>query len=76
MQPHHKGKFCFLLYAQFVESNGLVKHNIYQELKPTIMDLDFQITRKHHVNRYYELVREDQQWIGWVGRGGLVGYNL
>ena len=40
------------------------------------MDLDFQITRKHHVNRYYELVREAQQWIGWVGRGGLVGYNL
>ena len=51
-----KCKFCFLLYlkeiyAQFVETNGLVKHNIYQELKQTIMDLDLQITRKHPV--YY-----------------------
>ena len=49
-----KCKFCFLLYlkeiyAQFVESNGLVKANIYQELKQTIMDLDLQITRKHPV---------------------------
>ena len=49
-----KCKFCFLLYlkeiyAQFVESNGLVKPNIYQELKQTIMDLDLQITRKHPV---------------------------
>jgi len=49
-----KCKFCFLLYlkenyAQCVETNGLVKHNIYQELKQTIMDLDLQITRKHPV---------------------------
>ena len=49
-----KCKFCFLLYlkeiyAQCVETNGLVKHNIYQELKQTIMDLYFQITRKHPV---------------------------
>ena len=36
-------------YAQCVETNGLVKHNIYQELKQTIMDLDLQITRKHPV---------------------------
>ena len=40
-----KCKFCFLLYqkeiyAQFVETNVLVKHNIYQKSKPTIMDLD------------------------------------
>ena len=40
-----KCKFCFLLYlkeiyAQFVEPNGHVKLNIYQQLKPTIMDLD------------------------------------
>ena len=40
-----KCKFCFLLYlkeiyAQFVETNVLVKHNIYQKLKPTITDLD------------------------------------
>ena len=51
-----KCKFCFLLYlkeiyAQFVETNGLVKHNIYQELKQTIMDLDLQITRKHPVDK-------------------------
>ena len=49
-----KFKFCFLLYlkeiyAQFVETNVLVKHNISQELKQTIMDLDLQITRKHPV---------------------------
>ena len=49
-----KCKFCFLLYqkeiyAQFVETNVLVKHNISQELKQTIMDLDLQITRKHPV---------------------------
>ena len=49
-----KCKFCFLLYlkenyAQCVETNGLVKHNIYQELKQTIMDLDLQITWKHPV---------------------------
>ena len=38
---------CFLLYmkeiyAQFVETNVLVKHNIniYKKLKPTITDLD------------------------------------
>ena len=40
-----KGKFCFLLYqkkiyAQFVETYRLVKHNIYQELKQSIMNLD------------------------------------
>ena len=28
------------IYAQFVETNVLVKHNIYQKSKPTIMDLD------------------------------------
>ena len=49
-----KCKFCFLLYrkeiyAQFVETNVLVKHDIYHELKPTIMDLDWQITWKHPV---------------------------
>ena len=49
-----KCKFSFLLYlkeiyAQFVETNVLVKHNIYHELKLTIMDLDLQITRKHPV---------------------------
>ena len=49
-----KCKFCFLLYikeiyAQFVETNVLVKHNIYHELKLTIMDLDWQITWKHPV---------------------------
>ena len=49
-----KCKFCFHLYlkeiyAQFEETNGLVKHNIYQELKQTIMDLDLLITRKHPV---------------------------
>ena len=49
-----KCKFCFLLYlkeiyAQFVETNVLVKHNIYHELKLTIMDLDLQITWKHPV---------------------------
>ena len=38
-----------IITAQFVETNGLVKHNIYQELKQTIMDLDLQITRKHPV---------------------------
>ena len=37
------------MYAQFVETNVLVKHNIYQKSKPTIMDLDQQITRKHPV---------------------------
>ena len=37
------------IYAQFVETNDLVKHNIYHELKLTIMDLDLQITRKHPV---------------------------
>ena len=41
--------FVFFCTAQFVETNGLVKHNIYQELKQTIMDLDLQITRKHPV---------------------------
>ena len=51
-----KCKFSFLLYlkeiyAQFIETNGLVKHNIYQELKQTIIDLDLQITRKHPVDR-------------------------
>ena len=51
-----KCKLCFLLYlkeiyAQFVETNVLVKHNIYHELKLTIMDLDLQITRKHPVVR-------------------------
>ena len=49
-----KCKFCFLLYlkeiyAQFVETNVLVKHNSYHELKLTIMDLDLQITWKHPV---------------------------
>ena len=49
-----KCKFCFLLYvkeiyAQFVETNVLVKHNIYHELKLTIIDLDLQITWKHPV---------------------------
>ena len=49
-----KCKFSFLLYlkeiyAQFVETNVLVKHNIYHELKLTIMDLDLQITWKHPV---------------------------
>ena len=53
-----KCKFCFLLYlkeiyAQFVETNVLVKHNIYHELKLTIMDLDLQITRKHPVSRIF-----------------------
>ena len=47
-----KCKICFLLYlkeiyAQFVETNVLVKHSIYHELKRTIMDLDLQITWKH-----------------------------
>ena len=37
------------IYAQFVETNRLVKHNIYQELEQTIMDLDLQITWKHPV---------------------------
>ena len=37
------------IYAQFVERNVLVKHNIYHEVKLTIMDLDLQITRKHPV---------------------------
>ena len=37
------------IYAQFVETNVLVKHNIYHELKLTIMDLDLQITWKHTV---------------------------
>ena len=37
------------LYAQFVETNVLVKHNIYHELRQTFMDLDLQITRKHPV---------------------------
>ena len=51
-----KCKFCFLLYlkeiyAQFVETNVLVKHNIYHELKLTIMDSDLQITWKHPVVR-------------------------
>ena len=57
-----KCKFCFLLYqkeiyAQFVETNVLVKHNIYHELKLTIMDLDWQITWKHPVDikNYKEL---------------------
>ena len=49
-----KYKFCFLLYlkeiyAQFVETNVLVKHNICHELKLTIMDLDLRITWKHPV---------------------------
>ena len=49
-----KCKLCFLLYlkeiyAQFVETNGLVKHHIYHELKLNIMDLDWQITWKHPV---------------------------
>ena len=49
-----KCKFCFHLYlkeiyAQFVETNVLVKHNIYHELKLTIMDLDLKITWKHPV---------------------------
>ena len=53
-----KGKFCFLLYqkeiyAQFVETYRLVKHNIYQELKQTITDLDLRITWKHPVYYYY-----------------------
>ena len=53
-----KCKFCFLLYlkeicAQLVETNGLVKHIIYQELKQTIMDLELQITRKHPVYLCY-----------------------
>ena len=38
------------MYAQFVERNVLVKHNIYHELKLTIMDLDLQITWKHPVS--------------------------
>ena len=51
-----KCKFCFLLYlkeiyAQFVETNVLVKHNIYHELRQTFMDLDLQITWKHPVER-------------------------
>ena len=37
------------IYAQFVETNVLVKHNIYHELKLTIIDLDWQITWKHPV---------------------------
>ena len=36
-------------YAQFVETNVLVKHNIYHELKLTTMDLDLQITWKHTI---------------------------
>ena len=56
-----KCKFCFLLYlkeiyAQFVETNVLVKHNIYHELKLTIMDLDLQITWKHPVYKSFALV--------------------
>ena len=52
-----KCKFCFLLYlkeiyAQFVETNVLVKHNIYHELRQTFMDLDLQITWKHPVSNY------------------------
>ena len=51
-----KCKFCFLvylkeIYAQFVETNVLVKHNIYHELRLTIMDLDLQITWKHPVEK-------------------------
>ena len=62
-----KCKFCFLLYlkeiyAQFVETNVLVKHNIYHELKLTIMDLDLQITWKHPVvdksNKIYKFSRD------------------
>ena len=50
-----KCKFCFLLYlkeiyAQFVEAIVLVKHNIYHDLKQTIINLDLQITRKHPVD--------------------------
>ena len=40
------------IYAQFVETNVLVKHNIHHELKLTIMDLDWQITWKHPVYKY------------------------
>ena len=52
-----KCKFCYLLYlkeiyAQFVETNVLVKHNIYHELKLTIIDLDLQITWKYPVFKY------------------------
>ena len=55
-----KCKFCFLLYqkeiyAQLVETNVLVKHNIYYELKLTIMDLDLQITRKRPVCAFIEV---------------------
>ena len=45
--------FVFFCTAQFVETNGLVKHNIYQELKQTITDLDLRITWKHPVYYYY-----------------------
>ena len=53
-----KMQFCFLLYlkeiyAQFVETNVHVKHNIDNELKQTFMDLDLQITRKHPVVMHY-----------------------
>jgi hypothetical protein len=43
------------IYAQFVETNVLVKHNIYHELKLTIMDLDLQITWKHPVDIFLHL---------------------
>ena len=42
-------KLKMAAYAQFVETNVLVKHNIYHELKLTIMDLNWQITWKHPV---------------------------
>ena len=48
------------IYAQFVETNVLVKHNIYYELNLTIMDLDLQITWKHPV---YNLLFEYQTFL-------------
>ena len=66
-----KCKFCFLLYlkeiyAQFVETNVLVKHNIYHELKLTIMDLDWQITWKHPVCRR-RMLRLRKVWLQSCG---------
>ena len=54
MKWDRQQSLCFLLYlkeiyAQFVETNVLVKHNIYHELKLIIMDFDLQITWKHPV---------------------------
>ena len=49
-EPKMQILFSSEIYAQFVERNVLVKHNIYHELKLTIMDLDWQITWKHPVH--------------------------